>query len=85
MFLVNFRILINVLIILGVPLGIMVAITYFASSTAIIISIILGVVLLGFTAYLTALVEVFSTAVWTEVFMTMRAEQKQLESENEEN
>lgn len=81
MFLVNFRILINVVIILGVPLGVLLAATYFANSVATILSILIGIALLGFAAYLTAIVEVFSTAVWTRTFFEMREHQKKLEDE----
>ena len=82
MFLVNFRILINVVIILGVPLGVLLAMTYFANSVATVLSVLVGIALLGFAAYLTAIVEVFSTAVWTRTFFEMREQQKKLEDES---
>jgi hypothetical protein len=78
MFLVNIRVIINVIIILLVPIGIFAAFTYFNNSLILILSIILGVMLLAFTAYLTAIIEVFSTAVWTESFLQMRKEQDTL-------
>ncbi len=81
MFLVNLRVLINVIVVLLVPIGLFAAFTYFNNSLMLILSIILGLGLMGFTAYLTAILEVFSTAVWTESFLQMREDQKELSSE----
>lgn len=67
MFLVNFRVIINVIVIMGVPIGIVAAFTY-ASSFAITLSIIAGVLMLALAAYLTAILEVFSIAVWERTF-----------------
>lgn len=83
MFLVNFRILINVLMIFGVPFGLLAAMTYFTNSFAIILSFLLGIALLGLTSYLTAIVEVFSTAVWVYVFQEFSTHQKKLENEDD--
>ena len=84
MLLVNFRIIINVLVILGVPFGLLIALTYFASSAwlgfAIFIAIVIGVVAIGFAAYLTAVIEVFSVAVWERTFTTLTEEQKLMET-----
>lgn len=82
MFLVNFRILINVLIIFGVPFGLLAAMTYFTNSFAIVLSFLLGIALLALTSYLTAIIEVFSTAVWVRVFRDFSIHQKKLEDEN---
>ena len=70
MFLVNFRVIINVFVILVVPIGIVAAFTY-ASSFAITLSIIAGVLMLALAAYLTAILEVFSTAVWERTFYVL--------------
>ncbi len=78
MFLVNLRVILNVIVVLLVPIGLFAAFTYFNSSLMLILSIVLGLGLLGFTAYLTAILEVFSTAVWTEAFLQMREDQKKL-------
>lgn len=84
MVLVNFRIIVNVLVVLGVPLGILFVASYFATSSwfsfAVGTVIIIGVVLLGLSAYLTAIVEVFSTAVWERAFTALRARQVELET-----
>ena len=88
MILVNVRILVNVIVILGVPLGIMAALSYFASSSwftlAMILAWILGIALTALAAYLTAIVEVFSTAVWVRTFYTLREDEKQLRTEVKE-
>lgn len=84
MFLVNFRVIINVVIVLMVPLALFAAFSYFTSSLILTLFVILGIALLAFTAYLTAILEVFTTAVWTESFLQMRAaEKKLLETEEE--
>ncbi len=78
MFLVNFRIIINVLVILGVPFGLLLGVSYFASSEwlgfAIFVAVILGFGAVCFTAYLTAIIEVFSMAVWERTFTTLQEE-----------
>jgi len=88
MFLVNFRIIINVLVIIGVPIGILGAMTYFAQSSwlgfMVTLAIVLGIVLVSLASYLTAIVEIFSTAVWERSFSSLRAKQKELSSEEEE-
>ena len=84
MFLVNFRIILNVLVIFGVPFGVLLAISYFSSSGwfgfAIFCATTLGIIALVLASYLTAIVEVFLTAVWERTFHTLRNEQKILES-----
>ncbi|MCF7906118.1 hypothetical protein K9L63_02950 [Candidatus Gracilibacteria bacterium] len=82
MFLVNFRIIINVLVVLGVPLGMIFLASYFATSSwlglAMGVGVLIALVLLMFTAVLTAVVEVFSTAVWERAFTHLRVRQKSL-------
>ncbi len=76
MFLVNFRVIVNVFVILGVPIVILGSFSYFASSFALTISIIIGIALISLAAYLTAIIEVFSTAVWERAFATLRHKQE---------
>lgn len=72
MILVNFRILVNVLVVLGVPLGILFAFSYFASTWILVLAVIVGLILLGLAAYLTAIVEVFSRTVWVRSFQMLK-------------
>lgn len=83
MLLVNFRVLLNMIIVLLVPVGIFAAFTYFTNSFILLLSVIIGIGLLALTAYLTAILEVFSTTVWTESFFQMRAAQKELLADEE--
>lgn len=83
MLLVNFRVILNMVIILLVPIGIFAAFSYFTNSFILIFLVILGIGLLGLTAYLTAILEVFSAAVWTDSFLKMRANQEALKEEEE--
>jgi len=82
-FLINIRVIVNVIVVLGVPLFISVAASYFASSAllgfALTAAVGLGVVLLWLAAYLTAILEVFQTAVWEQSFEIMKEEQKALQ------
>ncbi len=82
MFLVNLRVIVNVIVVIGVPIGILAAASYFASSAwlgvAMALVIVLGIGLLALTAYLTAILEVFSIGFWERAFTTLRAEQDQL-------
>ncbi|MCF7830827.1 hypothetical protein K9M41_02435 [Candidatus Gracilibacteria bacterium] len=88
MFLVNFRIVINVLVVIGVPVGILGAATFFAQSSwlgfMVTLAIIIGVIMVALASYLTAIIEVFSTAVWERAFFRLRAKQIELSSEEEE-
>ena len=81
---VNFRIILNVLVVLGVPLGILAFISYFAATTwfefALVLMILLGVVAILFTSYLTAIVEVFLIGVWERAFKSLREEQEALKN-----
>ncbi len=85
MILVNIRILVNVIVILGVPLGIIATLSYFASSEwftfAMILASILGFALTALAAYLTAIIEVFSTAVWVRTFYTLREDEKKFQTD----
>jgi len=74
MFLVNFRMVLNVIVVLGVPIAVLAAFTFFTTSTAIILSIIFGFILVGLAAYLTAIMAVFTTTVWALSFEVLKAE-----------
>jgi len=80
MFLVNFRVLINVLVVLGVPFGILLTVSYFAASGwfgfALFVIIILGILAILFASYLTAILEIFLTAVWERTFDSLIKESK---------
>jgi hypothetical protein len=79
MLFVNLRVIFNVIVVLGVPFGLLFAISYFANLFAIIVAIILSIAAILFAAYLTAIVEVFVTAVWERTFTTLREQQDELE------
>ena len=74
MLLVNFRMVLNVLIILGVPIAVLAAFTVFNSSTAIVLTIMFGLLLISLAAYLTAIMAVFMTTVWALSFEILKAE-----------
>ena len=78
MFLVSLRVIINVVVILGVPLALVGVFSYFASSFLIVLSVIFSVGMVGFAAYLTAILEVFSTALWERAFVELRGRQREL-------
>ncbi len=80
MLLVNFRVILNVLIILGVPLIVLWIFTYFSNNIVQGIGVVLAIILVAFAAYLTAILEIFSTAVWTKSFLRFQAHQKELQS-----
>jgi hypothetical protein len=88
MLLVNLRVFINIFFVLGVPAGVWAVFSYFTKSVWVGIAtsgaIIVGVVILCFVAYLTSVLEVFSTAVWARSFAVLRAQQEALSSPEEE-
>ncbi len=79
MLFVNLRVILNVIVVLGVPFGILFSISYFTNFFAIFVAVILGISAILFAAYLTAIVEVFATAVWERTFTTLREQQDELE------
>ncbi|MCF7918239.1 hypothetical protein K9L27_04595 [Candidatus Gracilibacteria bacterium] len=84
MFLVNLRVIVNVLVVIGVPFGILFAVSFFAKSNwlsfAVVGAVLVGVVILALTAYLTAILEVFSTAVWERAFTILRIKEETLQT-----
>ena len=67
-FLINLRVIINVIVVLGVPVGVLATLSYFATSQYLTLAVILAVgiaaLVLGLTAYMTAILDVFTTSVW---------------------
>ena len=84
MVLVSLRVFLNVVMVIGVPLALIWAFTYFSHAFVLVIAIIVAIILLALTSYLTAILEVFSTAVWTETYLKFRAQQDFLEGKAQE-
>lgn len=80
MILVSFRIIMNVVVVVGVPIGLFFAVSYFAQTGwfAFALSVVglVSIVLLGLSAYLTAIVDVLSNAIWIRVFDCLRTKQE---------
>ncbi len=80
MLLVNVRIIVNVIVVLGVPFLLVFALSFFAKSAWLTIAVfgvsIVGLILLALAAYLTSIIEVFSTAVWERAFKELRQRQE---------
>lgn len=76
MALVSFRVIINVIAVLGVPIGILFGLSYFGEHSwfGLVIAIlgIVGLGVLALSAYLAAIIEVFSNAVWIKVFTLLQ-------------
>lgn len=85
MILINVRVVVNVLVVFGVPALIFGIATYFTDNWwqgfFVILGSLVGVGLIGLAAYLSAILEVFSVAFWQRAFTQLRAEQKELEAE----
>ena len=67
MMLINIRVVINILAILGVPFLLLLLLGWF-QNWGLLIGIILGVGLLFLAAYLTAIMEVFLVMLWQQVY-----------------
>ena len=52
----------------------MAAFSYFTASVAWTASVIFSIIMLGLVGYLTAILEIFSTAFWTKSFLMMDGE-----------
>ena len=87
MMLVNLRILVNVLVILGIPALGFLALSYFASSGWLgFVIFVVGAMSVGaifLASYLAALLEVFSASVWEQTFAHLQAKKLLAEPENE--
>lgn len=79
MFLINFRVVVNIMVVLGVPVGIFTAIALFNNSAITAIAIILGIFLFGLAAYITSITTVFSTAMWIKALDELKRRQSLLE------
>ncbi len=89
MLLVNLRVIINVLVVFGVPAGIIYITTLFTKSDwlytlSITGGILGGILALWLAAYLTAILEVFSLGFWERAFTQLRKEQQKLEFTGDE-
>ena len=77
MILVSLRVVVNVLVVIGVPLGLVSLATYFATSNfyTVFLSLagVLGLVLVCGAGYLTAILEVFATSFWYRAFQVFQA------------
>jgi hypothetical protein len=77
MMLVSLRIIVNVIVIVGVPVGLISIATYFATSTYyslfLIFAGILALILIVGAGYLTAVLEVFSTSFWYRAFQLFKS------------
>jgi len=67
-----------VVVVLGVPIAIIAAFTFFNTSTAIVLSILFGLALVGLAAYLTAIMAVFMTTVWALSYEILKAEHDEI-------
>lgn len=76
MILVSLRVIVNVLVVIGVPLGLVSIATYFATSNfyTVFLSLagILSLILVCGAGYLTAILEVFATSFWFRAFQVFR-------------
>ena len=84
MLLVNLRILLNVAVVVGVPLAIVAAFVLTKSSTIFMLTMLIGTALMCFTAYVSAIVTIFSTGVWYLSFEILKQRQKEIEEENQQ-
>ena len=83
-FLVNIRIIINTFLAIGVPALLIWGFAYFTNIFVIGVIILIGLILLGLAAYLSSIVEVFTTGVWTDTFIRFRKDENRLISGNHE-
>ncbi|PID70842.1 hypothetical protein CSB37_00290 [bacterium DOLZORAL124_38_8] len=83
MLLVNIRVILNVLVVLGIPVLAASLTTYFAGSDYLniiyILAGILGVGLIGLSSYLTGILEVFSVAFWNQAYFMLKAKDEETE------
>ncbi len=77
MILVSLRVVVNTLVIIGVPLGLISIGTYFATSNFysifLIFAGIISLFLIAGTGYLTSILEVFAVSFWYKAFQVFRA------------
>lgn len=78
MFLVNLRLLLNVIVVLGVPIAFFAAISIFNSSTAFVLTVIFALGMTALASYLTAIMAVFMTSVWAVSFEVLRTEHEEI-------
>lgn len=77
MILVNLRVIVNALVVIGVPVGLISLATYFAASAYyslfLVFAGILSLVLIAGAGYLTSILEVFAVSFWYRAFEVFRA------------
>ena len=77
MILVSLRVIVNVVVVIGVPLGLVSIATYFATSNfyTVFLSLagMLSLILVCGAGYLTAILEVFATSFWYRAFQVFEA------------
>jgi len=85
--LVNIRVIINAVLVIGVPVGVITLAVRFTGSNwqwlMVGGGVLLSLVMLALASYLTGMLEVFSVAYWEKAFMEMRAAQEKLKQESE--
>jgi hypothetical protein len=77
MILVNLRVIVNALVVIGVPVGLISLATYFAASAYyslfLIFAGLASLVLIAGAGYLTSILEVFAVSFWYRAFQVFRA------------
>lgn len=86
MLLVNVRVIINAVLVIGIPMGLVALGAHFAGSQwqwlMVSGAVLFGLILLALASYLTALLEVFAVAYWEKAFVIMREDQEKLKQED---
>jgi len=84
MLLINIRVIVNVVVIFGVPAMLFGLTTYFTGTgylgLFLSLAVLVSIGLIGLAAYLNAVLEVFAVAFWERAFRDLRVEQKRLET-----
>ena len=77
MILVNLRVIVNVIVVVGVPVGLISLATYFATSAYYSLFLgfagLISLVLIAGAGYLTSILEVFAVSFWYRAFQVFRA------------
>lgn len=79
MMLVNLRVILNALVVMAVPMLIMGAVMFF-SKWVVALAIIVGVLAMALVAYISSILEIFSTVVWLRTFQMLQEKQKAMMS-----
>lgn len=76
MFLVGLRVVLNVVLILGIPIFVLAAFSFWTVSVAVVASIVFSFFVLCLVAYLAAILETFSRAFWVHGFLELEENEK---------